>query len=358
MSKETVTVGCGLHNRFDIETRTLPAWYRLLPRSWWANIRKTIDFVLNFLGWHPALLWGYISEVGVAENIVLNQGITKFINYLGATEPGSQNNGFAANNWNSTIELGSGTTTPAATQTALVTPVFSLTPAPLNTQTVGGTMSAQNTTISQAIVGVIDAGQRIGDVYREIGLKGGGSLNTRALILDGQGQPLTITKADLQVLTITATSYVVFSQAYGGNFAFIGGNDSTTSGIWTSNGMLRALFSAYGYAYHYNDPSLQIGTSTVTPVWNETPISAQAVRTKLTTNPATMSMTRTIDLPNKKVTYSYRIPSTVAGTITEIGCVIGNSPWWRLVLPCANYAGTSIVKNSTNVVDVSFVLQF
>lgn len=357
-----VKVGVGLHNRFDFEVRTLPSWYRTFPRAWWPSMRKALDRVPGL----PAWLRGSITQTAVAENVVLNQAFTRAS--LGLITWWTSG-GFSAPNISSAnyscTHLGSGTTTPAITQTGLTTYVFGAS----NTW-VSGTHSADNTlgTLVQRVI--IDAGQRIGDVYREVGLAVGalntaGYLTTRALIKDGNGDPLTITKVDLQVVTVTSTLFVQLSHNYGPNLMF-------TKGAAGKNAILGVMVPKIS--------SDGLGTPRTYHFCTSTDGSAVAATDGYDFYTATkanflangrLSVTPTIDTANKRVTFSTRVPSTVSGTIREFGLGIETSwnmwmPMFRLVLPIGDnspaydnvFAASSIAKDSTNVVDVSFVLQF
>lgn len=396
MSKEVVKVGIGLHNRFDFEIRNLPTWYRMFPRSIWPSIRKFVDVVCSFLDIRPKWLWGTLGEPAMAENVVLNQAWQLLFPAFGGTSKGS-NGGSVVNGcllWKGasscgglggSIALGSGSTAPAVTQTDMATPVY-VTPATILVST---TVAADNLSGNVVQSVVIDAGVRTGDVYREVGLKAVSALaivTTRALIVDSNSQPMTITKADLQVVTITATVYGQISHAYGPNFLPVGvspvGINGTTQ--YDMNAIAAILFGnanltnqgGVGFPAYVstNVIAFQFGSDGTAPTLGDmaTIPSNQGVRTLLTGGNITATVVT--DTVNKKLTYSCRVPSTVAGTIREISLVGGvmglaypnSCPFFRFTLPAGNnsptydnvYNQSSIVKNNTNVVDISIVFQF
>lgn len=365
MSKETVNIGVNMHNRFDFKVRTLPSWYRMFPRGWWPRIRKILDIFPFKFSW----LWGRVTSTAEAENIVLTQLYPKLVTALTGTS------GYPVQtNTMGYVHLGSGTTTPAASQTQLTTLVRALASS-FNSST----PNTNNMGVTIVRIGTVDAGVGIGEVYREVGFAssaGGTTLNTRALIKDGNGDPLTITKADLQVVTITGTWYCNLVNNYGPNFGcpgtWPGGTGTciaTTAGwawLWGAqviNGVNNAVRSS---AFR-----MRVGSSgtAVAPSNNVAVLAANAWGSN--------ALTVTGDAGNARVTWSIRVPSTVSGTIKEFGfeCDFYNPgysgsvtavPIFRFILPIGNnapdynniYATDNIVKNSTNVIDVALVLQF
>jgi len=355
-----VKVGIGLHNKFHIEVKDAET--------------------------------GALVQEGFAENVVLDQGLDKVVNVLaGDSDMCAGYNGSTGFMGGSVAEygghynlqfggrifLGSGVTAPDHAQTALATPVYSQA-----ATVVSSSVASDQSTGNVVQQTVIPAGAQIGDVYREVGLGGGGgtyagTLSTRALIVDGNGDPLTITKIDLQVVTVTSTVYLTLSHGYGANLVFLGTGTDAAHGS-AANVLMRVLLGYQGggstgavpssAAY---TPNLYFGSSATAPA-----NSQAAVLTALTGSP--ILTTRTKDAVNRKVTWDVRIPASVTGTIREFGVemaqVMYNSinSWpvaygrlFRCVLPIGDnspafdgvFADDHIDKDGTNVVDVSFALQ-
>lgn len=407
MSNE-IKVGVGLHNRFDFQVRTLPKWYKLFPKKWWPFIRTQLDKITSEK--NPRI-WGTITKTAKAENIVLNQGITKIINALtsgfsgyvdgqwgiggyvrmmGGNNFGGIGNGGACYNicFGGAIHLGSGNSTPIATQTALDSPIRKA-----YTTYVSSTVSADqlNSSITQRVT--IDAGFGTGEQYSEVGLAGGSagtntnwtsfiapSLSTRALIVDTNNSPITITKIDLDVITITSIVYLQITHNYGNNLKFIGTATSLTTGV---NPLVHIIMgyqhaNAAAYCPGPAPAKLGVGSNAIAPAQADS-TGNYGVKTLLTNGYTTLN--KIADTTNKTLTYVARVPSTVSGDIREFGITTGDttvrgdswdnsgssiSAYARFILPIGNnapdynnvYSGSSITKDSSNVVDVSFVLQF
>lgn len=354
-----VSLGVSLHNKFHIEVKNVVS--------------------------------GKLVQEGFAENIILNQGMTKILNAIGVgSSLFSDSAGLLGYDSTQTVTslqfggrifLGSGTTTPNAADTALTTPVF-------NRRAIytTNTISANQLTSSAVQVMTIDASERIGDVYREVGLGGGGgissvadgtagTLSTKALIVDGDSNPLTITKADLQVVTVTSTLYLQISHPYGPNLLFRGtGTSVGTTSPWTTvnplvgillGGSLLSGGSSNLMVPYTGSPTFTFGSSATTPTQADT-----GVKTLLTGG--TVTGTRTLDAANKKVTYACRVPSTVVGTIAEMSLniqyrsyALATASMFRLVFPIGdnpptydNVCAAAINKTNAQIVDVSVALVF
>ena len=150
----------GIHNRFDIEVRNA--------------------------------LTGELTQEATAFNIVLNQMWTQLVNFL---------------SYHNNIHFGTGTGTLAPARTALFTWL--------------GQKASTNETIIRAIPVsvwtkriVINPEEFVGQTIREVAIghsTAASSLVTHALLRDAEGNPISITKTNLDIVTIYATVFVTFS---------------------------------------------------------------------------------------------------------------------------------------------------
>jgi hypothetical protein len=312
-------------------------------------------------------------QEGFAENVVLNQCFTKIVNAWSAGNAGIGFNRNAPYNLIQYIHLGSGTTTPAAADTTLATYVTGVA-----VTTVSAEAAADNLTGNVVLRAVIDTGQRVGDVYREVGLASASAttapnLATRALIVDGNGDPLTITKAELQVVTITSTVYVQLSHGYGSNLVFVGAGVSDYSANCLLGCLIGVIAQSYSGGGGWSSSAggaFYVGSDATAPVVGDH--HTNGIRTAVGT---AIAATHTPDTNAKTITISGRVPVATTGIIREISYAkaifISSSsptmvPLFRLILPIGDnspdfndvFAADHIDKDATNVVDLSFVLQF
>jgi hypothetical protein len=151
-----------IHNRFDIEVRDV----------------KTNE----------------LKQEAKAYNIILDQMYTRLCN---------------GDSYFNYIHFGSGNTTPVASNTSLNTHL--------------GTKSAVDEEIIKAIPSsswkrkiVLNPEEYVGDTIAELGIAYGSSasnLVTHALLEDSEGNPISITKTDTDVVTIYATVFVTFDDS-------------------------------------------------------------------------------------------------------------------------------------------------
>lgn len=158
-----------------------------------------LHFITRVAGWFRLQLGRMQPDGTVAynreytfPNLILNQGLDR----MGTND-----------HFNSYCQVGTGTTPPAATDTGLVSPIGSSEPV----QSTGGG-SAQGVVIGppryayDRRVYRIPAGVGTGNLA-EVGISWasgtGNTLYSRALILDGGGSPITITKLSDEVLDVT-----------------------------------------------------------------------------------------------------------------------------------------------------------
>lgn len=147
--------GINLHNRFEIEVRD----------------KKT----------------NALKQKGIAENIILDRAYTRVC---------------AFNSYFTAIHFGTGTGTLSPSRTKLFSPL-GYKNASVEEQIVGFPVSRVTRKIQ------LNADEYVGETLTEVGISEDTSLiNTHALINDAEGNPLSITKTELDVVIIYATVYI------------------------------------------------------------------------------------------------------------------------------------------------------
>lgn len=201
-----------------------------------------------------------------AFNIVLNQGLTKVAKHIAAAEAyglskavddsriamqiGSYNSTKAQYSFGGWIQYGDDNTTPAATDTAL-----------------GGLINGKQSAYYDKGIDfdnlyswytqyiTITPSEEIGEVFREVGLAANSNtdLATRALIVDSEGSPLSITKTSTMQITIYSKLYFILDTISFANTDWVNGtayNDTDQ-------------YNAFLYAFKENHP-LAKGSDTPT----------------------------------------------------------------------------------------------
>lgn len=148
------------------------------------------------------------------------------------------------------VHLGTGTATPQGTDTQLTSPS-----AVTGTQ-YARTSSAVDGTCSYTIRAYWDEAAGNGKTYTEIGLGGSGtatSLNTRALIEDGDGNPTSIVKNATCTITVYYTVYAALvTPDYGGKVDFVHGgsaNQQDNKVIHFFSNAITAVIGSAGMMY-------------------------------------------------------------------------------------------------------------
>ncbi len=230
-------VGINFHNRFDIEIRDAET--------------------------------GKLKQQGFAENIILDQMYNRICNF---------------STYFVNIHFGTGTGILDPTRTTL----FSH----LGTKAAATEEIVKAYPISKWVRKItINPEEYVGQTFTEVGVAYGSTssyLVTHAMIKDSEGNPLTLTKTDLDVLVIYATVFIELQHA-SDNIYF--------TGLPDSNGLLNYLFGG----------SAPSSTLYMGP-WNSK-INDQAVITYLASS---KGLTKTVQVSNKKVLYNTRIGITQA----------------------------------------------
>jgi len=250
---------------------------------------------------------GETKQIAFAENIVLDQMWSRLANRAA----------YFVN-----IHYGTGTGTPTASRTSLFTHL--------------GTKAAVDDLLTKTVPTaswrrkiVLNPEENVGAVITEIGVaydSGTGSLVTHAMLMDMNGNPISITKTALDVLTIYATIFITFS---------VSDENIQICGLPNNNPLMNYLVgqAGIGSCYFYmGESKYPLGS------WN------QGIVIGSLGNSAAISWTA--DVANKKMTTSTpRLGINDSnGNIKEI--VFGTSalsPIFRMLLPAQTvYTGLSL----------------
>jgi len=269
------------------------------------KIHNRFDFYIND---KPVAYGESEYQAGMAENIVLDQMYTRLC---------------ARSSYFVNIHFGTGTGTLSASRTSLFTHL--------------GTKTAVNDAQSKALPTswwrqkiVLNPEEYVGSALSEVGIAFGSTstnLVTHALIRDMNGNPITLTKTALDVVTIYATVYVTFSTSNA---------NLQLCGMPNNNSLVNYLVggTAWPTCYFY------AGENASAPDEGDYAVLSYALGTS-------SALSWTTDTANKKThSNTYRFGVDYAnGAIKEIGLGGGNqaNPFFRLVLPAAGlYAGLDI----------------
>ena len=220
-------VKCNFHNRFDIEVRDKDT--------------------------------GELKQKGVAENMILNRAYNRICNF---------------NSYFNYIHFGSGTGTLDPSRTTLFTPLGN------RTATVDEIIKEYPVSkVTKKII--LNPEEYVGQTITEVGISEvTNAINTHALIKDAEGNPLSITKTDIDVITIYATVFIELQDA----------NDVTFSKFATNS-----LVNYFTDGSAMN-PSLLLGD-----IGEATTMNTIGYRR------SSHSLTRLSDVPNRKVSFSTRL---------------------------------------------------
>ncbi|MGN0363159.1 MAG: hypothetical protein ACI4ET_09995 [Bilifractor sp.] len=109
----------------------------------------------------------------------------------------------------STVYFGTGSGTPAVSDTAMFTPAFSAGTGDSNVKRSYGTMEIISENERKFnVTFVIPPSDSYSANITELGLAGGGHLYTHAMIMDSEGNPISINKTNIDELTVSVDFYV------------------------------------------------------------------------------------------------------------------------------------------------------
>lgn len=216
-----------VHNRFDIEVRDKES--------------------------------GKLKQKGVAENMILDRAYSRICNFATYFEY---------------IHFGTGTGTPTPERTTLFTP--------LGYKAVTVDEKVKEYPISKVTKKITLAPEEyVGRTITEVGIsEATNAINTHALIKDAEGNPLSITKTDLDVLIIYATVFIELQDT----------NDITFS-KYPSNSLTN----------YFIDGSTMNPNLTLGDIGEPTPKST--IGNVL----GSAGLTKTVDVANKKVSFATRL---------------------------------------------------
>ena len=229
-----------------------------------------------------------VIKKGYTENIVLDRAYTRLCYYY---------------SYFSYIHYGGGTGTLDPTRTTLFSPI-------------GYRSAVTEETIKEFPVSswtrkvVLNPEEYVGDTFTEVGISDStSSINTHALIKDSEGNPLSITKTDIDVITIYATIFIELIDS-SDNFFFAQGSDNTLLSYLTGG----SAPNGYIQVGEYQGEALK---QTSIGMWIEE-----------------NSTTKTVTVAEKKITYTTRFGITEANTthIAEVGL----TDVARVILPETN----------------------
>jgi len=229
-----------------------------------------------------------VIKKGYAENIVLDRAYTRICNY---------------SSYFSYIHFGGGTGTLDPSRTTLFT-------------LVGYKSAVTEETIKAFPISswtrkiVLNPEEYVDETFTEVGISDStSSINTHALIKDSEGNPLSITKTDIDVITIYATIFIELIDS-SSNFFFAQGSDNALISYLTGGSAPNGNIQVGEYA----GEALK---QTSIGMWVDE-----------------NSSTKTVIIDDKKITYTTRFGITEANTthIAEVG-LAGVA---RVILPETN----------------------
>jgi len=229
---------------------------------------------------------GRIKQRAYAENIILDALWSKVLS--------------ASPDYFAYIHLGTGTGSLLASRTALFTfLVAKVVGTATYTDDPGNHVVSARRSIQLSEI------ENVGAVFTEIGIASSATsstLMTHAMIKDMNGNPITITKGDLDILTIYATVYAQYADGGwdSGKVQLLGSKTSNPLIIWALGGGSSALTSA-SFAFY-------CGTG----------IDTETDARYATYAYAAIPTTETVDAGNKRVTYYARLP-VGSGNVAGMG---------------------------------------
>lgn len=228
---------------------------------------------------------GKMRQKAQAENIILDGAWGQILNNTSGS-------------WFNSIAYGTGTGTMSAARTALFTPLSSK----VATDSVY-TLDNANNYVSHRQKIVILENEHVGAQLSEVGImssRSGTPLCTHALIKDMNGNPVVITKTDTDIITIYATVYLLIGTTY-----------SPTSTLDIArcdpedNGIIRTLL---GRPIGYSESSYNFtGFNFVFSAVQGTQIISNEGDAYTSER-----QVATLDVPNKRARFYYRVPAADA----------------------------------------------
>jgi len=213
---------------------------------------------------------GKVIQEGIAENIILDQAWNTFCNFEGR--------------WFRYIRFGTGAGTPIAGGTSLFTDLGS------KEATTDEVIRAFPTTSYTRKIVLLPA-EYVGETFTEVGISDyGNTLLTHAMIKDAEGNPLTITKTEFDVLEIYATFYSTLDS----------GSDTGTK-MQEVNNSLHKYFSEYEYT-----PSFSNATFGLSAIRYDTKYKGVLAFK----NNSYGQNSKTTDVSSKTITFNRRIDIT------------------------------------------------
>lgn len=170
---------------------------------------------------------GKLKQEAWAYNIILTQGLTRLvINHFGAAHELKDEalrgvfGTTTANGWAGQTFVGTGTGEISAARTTM----FNLLSRKNNSLFDSG-MNTSEATAYHTRIAVWNENEIQNTSITEVGLgtDNDAYLVTHALIEDSEGNPITVAKGELDILTIYSTVYLELSSGYGSSLGFVGG---------------------------------------------------------------------------------------------------------------------------------------
>lgn len=228
---------------------------------------------------------GEMRQQAQAENIILDGAWGQILNNTSGS-------------WFNSIAYGTGTGTMSAARTALFTPLSSK----VATDSVY-TLDNANNYVSHRQKIVILENEHVGAQLSEVGImssRSGNPLCTHALLKDMNGNPVVITKTDADIITIYATVYLHLSTAYSPTAVL-----DIARCEPENNGIVRTLLGR------------QIGYDELGSRFVGFNFCFSAVRgTQILSNSdaayTSERQVATLDVPNKRARFYYRVPAADA----------------------------------------------
>lgn len=149
----------------------------------------------------------------------------------------------------SSVYFGTGSGTPAVTDTQMFTPAFSAGTGDSNVKRTFGDMEIISENERKFnVTFVIPPSDSYSANITELGLAGGGHLYTHAIIMDSEGNPISINKTNIDELTVSVDFYVTRGDISESEIVFSFGNVLTDS----------YHFFCYYYSYYKYQSSLEL----------------------------------------------------------------------------------------------------
>ena len=150
----------------------------------------------------------------------------------------------------SSVYFGTGSGTPAVSDTTMFTPAFSAGTGDSNVKRTFGSMEIISENERKFnVTFVIPPSDSYSANITELGLAGGGHLYTHALIMDSEGNPISINKTNIDELTVSVDFYVTRGDISESELVFSFGGSVMTDSYH---------FFEYFYSYYKSQSSLEL----------------------------------------------------------------------------------------------------